>query len=253
MTQKTKIAVIGTGRMGSVHVRNIARQIPEADLVAICDLRLEAAQPLADELGIARVVKDYHELLGDPKIEAVLIAASTPAHAMIIKDSAAAGKHIFCEKPHGLDVPGLKMAMAANEEAKKKGLAVLSGLCWRFDVGVQEAMKRVHDGQIGDIVAAQVYWNQGDLWVRKQETGMSDMEWQCRNWLYFSWLSGDHIVEQHVHDIDVANWMLRAHPVRANGMGGRQVRIGPQYGEIFDHHAVEFEYADPRTLSAMSA
>src|SRR5512140_2878303 len=104
MAERTKIAVIGTGRMGSVHVRNIVRSMPQADLVAICDLRLEVAQALAGELGIPRAVRDYHELLDDKEIEAVLIATSTPAHAAIMVDAAVAGKHIFCEKPLALEL-----------------------------------------------------------------------------------------------------------------------------------------------------
>ncbi len=116
MTKKVKLAVIGTGRMGSVHVRNIVRQIPEADLVAVCDIRLEVAQAVADELGIQRVVKDYHELLADPEIEAILIATSTDTHAFIMKDVAAAGKHIFCEKPLALELDKIDEALAAVEK-----------------------------------------------------------------------------------------------------------------------------------------
>ena len=118
MTRKVKIAVIGTGRMGSVHVRNMAQHIPEADLVAICDIRLEVAQALADELGIQRVVQDYHELLADPEIEAILMATSTDTHAAIIKDVAKAGKHIFCEKPLALELDKMDEALASGQESR---------------------------------------------------------------------------------------------------------------------------------------
>ena len=107
-------------------------------------------------------------------------------------------------------------------------------------------MKRIHDGAIGEIVGGQCYWNQGDLWVKKQTPGMSEMEWQCRNWLYFTWLSGDHIVEQHVHNIDVINWAFRAMPVKIMGMGGRAAGTAPEYGNIYDHFAIEFEYPERR-------
>jgi myo-inositol 2-dehydrogenase/D-chiro-inositol 1-dehydrogenase len=143
---KTNIAVIGTGRMGSVHVRNLARKIPEANLVALCDIRLEAAQALADELGIPRVVRDYHELLADPTIPAVLIATSTDTHAMIATDAARAGKHVFCEKPLALDLPSIDATLAAVEAA---GVKLQVGFNRRFD----PAFRRVHDlvasGEIG--------------------------------------------------------------------------------------------------------
>ena len=108
-------------------------------------------------------------------------------------------------------------------------------------------MKRVQDGAIGEVVAARAYWNQGGLWSNGRKQEWSDIEWQMRNWLYFTWLSGDHIVEQHIHQHDVMNWVFGkpgedAHPVKAYGMGGRQVRVEPAYGHIFDHFAVEYEY-----------
>ncbi len=143
---KTNIAVIGTGRMGSVHVRNLVRKIPEANLVALCDIRLEVAQVLADELGIDRAVRDYHELLADPSIPAVLIATSTDTHAMIVADAARAGKHIFCEKPLALDLASIDAALAAVEAA---GVKLQIGFNRRFD----PALRRVHDlvasGEIG--------------------------------------------------------------------------------------------------------
>jgi predicted dehydrogenase len=112
-------------------------------------------------------------------------------------------------------------------------------------------MKRIQDGQIGEIVAAQCYWNQGGLWVKERTAEMSEIEWQCRNWLYFSWLSGDHIVEQHVHNIDVVNWAMGAMPKNIMGMGGRQARTGPEYGNIYDHFAIEYEYPNGVRASSM--
>ena len=135
MNKKVKIAVIGTGRMGSVHVRNLARLIPEADLVAVCDIRLEVAQAVADELGIQRVVKDYHELLADQDIEAILIATSTDTHAFIMKDVATAGKHIFCEKPLALELDKIDDALAVVNKAKVK---LQVGFNRRFDKSLQQ-------------------------------------------------------------------------------------------------------------------
>jgi len=146
MTKKVKIAVIGTGRMGSVHVRNIARLIPEADLVAICDIRLEVAQAVADELGIQRVVQDYHELLADKEIEAILIASSTDTHAFMMKDVAAAGKHIFCEKPLALELDKIDEAL---EAVKKAGVKLQVGFNRRFDKSYQRVRSIVASGEIG--------------------------------------------------------------------------------------------------------
>jgi predicted dehydrogenase len=112
-------------------------------------------------------------------------------------------------------------------------------------------MKRLHDGAIGHLTSGQVYWNQGGLWNAARQAGWSDSEWQIRNWLYFAWASGDHIVEQHIHNIDVANWALQAHPTKAVGVGGRQVRVDPSYGHIFDHFAIEFEYPNGARVLSM--
>jgi myo-inositol 2-dehydrogenase/D-chiro-inositol 1-dehydrogenase len=149
-----------------------------------------------------------------------------------------------------VDGPGIRKVLAAAEEAKKKGLAVVAGTQRRHQAGYLECMKRIHDGALGEITSARCYWNQGGLWMKPRESSWTDMEWQVRNWLYFTWLSGDHIVEQHVHNLDVVNWALGAHPERAVGMGGRQVRTSPDYGHIFDHFAIDYEY--PGGVHAMS-
>jgi myo-inositol 2-dehydrogenase/D-chiro-inositol 1-dehydrogenase len=144
--RRINMAVIGTGRMGSVHVRNIVRQIPEANLVAVCDIRLEVAQAVADECGIQRVVKDYHELLTDKSIEAILIVTSTPTHAFIMKDAARAGKHIFCEKPLALELKEIDEALAAVEKA---GVKLQVGFNRRFDKSFQRVHEIVASGEIG--------------------------------------------------------------------------------------------------------
>jgi predicted dehydrogenase len=143
------------------------------------------------------------------------------------------------------------MVVAASEQAQQKKLAIVCGTQRRHQAIYVETMKRIHDGAIGDIVSAQAYWNQGALWVNRRKPGQADVDWQIRNWLYFTWLSGDHIVEQHVHNIDVINWAFQdAQPVEVHGLGGRQWRTGPEYGNIFDHFGVEFFYPnDVRTIS----
>jgi len=144
--RQINIAVIGTGRMGSVHARNLARHIPEANLAAVCDIRLGVAQSVADELGIRRVVRDYHELLADRDIEAVLIATSTDAHAFIVQDAAAAGKHIFCEKPLALDLSDIDEALAAVDKA---GVKLQVGFNRRFDKSFRRVREVVASGAIG--------------------------------------------------------------------------------------------------------
>ena len=148
------------------------------------------------------------------------------------------------EKPVAVDAPGVRRVLDAAEEAKKKNLKVGVGLQRHHQTGYIETIKRLHDGAIGDIVAMRCYWNGNGVWVRPREASQTEMEYQMRNWYYFNWLCGDHINEQHIHNLDVINWVKQAYPVRCHGMGGRQVRTGIDHGEIFDHHAVEFEYAD---------
>jgi predicted dehydrogenase len=176
----------------------------------------------------------------------LIILATPPGFRPIHFETAvAAGKHIFMEKPVAVDAPGVRRVLAANEQAKQKNLMVAVGLQRRHDPRYVEAMKRVRDGEIGDILFTRVYWNSGGLWVRPRKPEQTEMEYQMRNWYYFNWICGDHIVEQHIHNMDVGNWMRGdIHAVSAQGMGGREVRTGKEYGHIFDHHFVEFTYAD---------
>ena len=197
----------------------------------------------------------YKQLLAMPEINYVILATPPHFRPMHLKAAIEAGKNVFMEKPVAVDVPGVKMVMEAGELAKQKGLGIAAGTQRRHSPrATSETIKRIHDGAIGEIVYAKCYWNGGEIWVIDREPGWSDMEWQLRNWNYFTWLSGDHIVEQHVHNLDVMNWVLGAHPVKAvSGLGGRQVRTGEQHGHIFDHFAVEFEYPERRARCSASA
>lgn len=182
----------------------------------------------------------------------VVILATPPGfRPMQFEEAVRQGKHVFTEKPVAVDGPGVRRFLAAAAEAKRKGLKVGVGLQRHHQLGYQETMKRIHDGAIGDIVAARAYWNGTPPWVKfrkklEEDAGrkLTEMEYQMRNWYYFNWLCGDHIVEQHIHNLDVINWAKNAYPVRCHGMGGCEVRKGPDYGEIFDHHAVEYIYED---------
>ena len=185
----------------------------------------------------------YKQLLSVPEINYVILATPPhfrPAH---LKAAVEAGKHVFMEKPAAVDVPGVKTVMDAGRLAAQKGLGIAAGTQRRHTKSYREAICRLHDGAIGNIIYARCYWNGGEIWVIDRQPGWSDMEWQLRNWNYFTWLSGDHYVEQHVHNLDIMNWVIGTHPIRAvSGIGGRQVRTAKRYGNIFDHFAVEFEY-----------
>ncbi len=155
-----------------------------------------------------------------------------------------AGKHVFMEKPVAVDAPGVRKVLEVGQMAREKKLNVVVGLQRHYQTIYREWVDRIHSGAIGDIITSRVYWNGAGVWVRPRQAGQTEMEYQMRNWYYFNWLCGDHINEQHIHNIDVSNWVKQAYPVRAHGMGGREVRKGKDHGEIFDHHFVEFEYED---------
>lgn len=160
------------------------------------------------------------------------------------------GKHIFMEKPVAVDGTGIRKVLEAAKKADEKNLKVVVGLQRRYDASYRNMLEKIKEGAMGDLVSAQVYWNSGGVWVKGRDAGQSEMEYQMRNWYYFNWLCGDHIAEQHIHNIDVANWFNDSFPVRAQGMGGRQVRVGKDFGEIFDHHYVEFGYENGFTVNS---
>ena len=184
-------------------------------------------------------------------VDVVLLA--TPPHFRPVHLTAAidAGKHVFAEKPVAVDAPGVRTVLAACEEARKRKLAVVSGLALRYAYGYRETIRRIHDGALGDIRALQANDFRGPLWVKPRQPGWTDMEYHMRNWYYFSWLSGDFNVEQHVHMLDVCAWLMKdEYPVSAMGLGGRQVRTSQEYGNIYDHHSVIYEYASGVKLHA---
>ena len=181
----------------------------------------------------------------------VVILTTPPGFRPIhFEEAIKQGKHVFMEKPVATDPAGIKKVLEVAEIAKAKKLNVVVGLQRHYQSLYREIMKRVHDGKMGDIVSGQVYWNQEALWVRPRKEGQTEMEYQMRNWYYFNWICGDHICEQHIHNIDVMNWAKKGYPIKAQGMGGREIRKGKDHGEIFDHHNVEFEYADGTILNS---
>lgn len=159
-------------------------------------------------------------------------------------------KHVFMEKPLATDAPGIRKVLEVAKIAKDKKLNVVVGLQRHYQDKYITLYNKVVNGDIGKIVSGQVYWNDGGVWVQKRKPSQSELEYQMRNWYYFTWLCGDHILEQHIHNIDVANWFIGDYPISAQGMGGREVRNGIDHGQIFDHHFVEFTYANGAVISS---
>ncbi|MBU0640310.1 MAG: Gfo/Idh/MocA family oxidoreductase [Planctomycetes bacterium] len=259
---KLRVGVIGCGGRGTGAAINCVESSPNVEIVAMGDLfqdRLDSSRQRLSELGAPFKVTDDTCFVGFDAYKGVLdcdidlVVTAPPPHFRPLHLAAivAAGKHVFMEKPVAVDPVGVRSIIASSELAKKKGLAIVAGTQRRHQPSYLEVMKRVHDGAIGDVVAAQCYWNQGELWVHERQPDYSDMEWQCRNWLYFDWLSGDHIVEQHIHNLDVVNWAMGSPPAKCVGMGGRQVRTEPKYGNIYDHFAIEYEYPNGARVLSM--
>lgn len=261
-----RVGVIGCGGRGTGAAVNALAAHPKVNIVAMADLfedRLSSSygwlidnDDFGDRVKIDPAHKfvgfdAYKQLLALKDIDYVILA--TPPHFRPIHFDAAvnAGKHVFMEKPVAVDPAGIRKVIDAGARAKQQALSVVAGTQRRHENSYLQLMERVNNGELGDIVGASCYWNQGGLWVHERQPHYSDMEWQCRNWLYFTWLSGDHICEQHIHNIDVINWAMDGPPVKATGMGGRQVRTDAKYGNIFDHFSIEYEYANGMTMQSM--
>ena len=185
-----------------------------------------------------------------PLADVVILATPPGFRPIHFAEAVKQNKHVFMEKPVAVDTAGVKKVLESAELAKKKKLNVVVGLQRHYQNSYRELYKRAQDGMIGEITSGQVWWNNDGVWVKHREKGQTEMEYQMRNWYYFNWLCGDHINEQHIHNIDVMNWFKNGYPVKAQGMGGRQVRTGKEFGEIYDHHYVEFEYADGSIMNS---
>lgn len=261
-----RVGVIGCGGRGTGAATDLLTASPDAVVVAMADAfgdRLDGSlSSLRENREVGPRVRvpddarftglDAYQKLLATDVDVVILA--TPPGFRPIHMSAAvdAGKHVFMEKPVAVDPWGVRTVLDAARKAKEKRLNIVTGTQRRHEQCYLEAMRRIQDGAIGRVVGAAVYWNQGGLWMHKHSdhADWSDTQWQLRNWLYFTWLSGDHITEQHVHNLDVAHWAVGRTPVRCLGMGGRQVRTAQDYGNIFDHFAVQFEYEDGVQVSS---
>ncbi|WP_020469890.1 Gfo/Idh/MocA family protein [Zavarzinella formosa] len=256
-SQAMKVGLIGCGGRGTGAAQNILEADPNVQIVALGDAfegnvkgalaglkRKDPKRVTATEETAFHGLDAFEKVL---KSDAELVILATPPGFRPYHLEAAinAGKHIFTEKPVAVDVTGIRKVLGLVAKAKEKNLAVVAGTQRRHQTGYLETIKQLHDGAIGEITSARAYWNGNGIWFRDRRPGMTDAEYQLNNWYHFNWLCGDHIVEQHVHNLDVINWVLGTHPIKATGMGGRSNRkVGPaaEVGHIFDHFAVEFEY-----------
>lgn len=254
-SDKIRVGVVGCGGRGSGAADNCFNAAPGVEIVALADAFGDRMGTLKNKFKVPDDkcfvgLDAYKELMALDDVNTVILATPPGFRPIHLAEAVKQGKNVFMEKPVAVCPAGIKMVYEASDLAKEKGLAIVAGTQRRHEAKYVESMKRIHDGAIGDIVSAQCYWNMGQLWVSDRQPGQSDIEWQIRNWLYFTWLSGDHICEQHVHNIDVVNWAFNDQPVSVWGVGGRQYRTGERHGNIFDHFGVEFVYPnDVRTMS----
>jgi predicted dehydrogenase len=251
-----KIALIGCGARGTGAAANALSTKANVQLVAVADAFADVLESsltnlrkeFKDRVDVPEERKftglDAYQKAIDSGVDAVLLCTPPGFRPMQCEAAVKARKHVFMEKPLAVDVPGVRRILAASEEAKKTNLAMAVGLHLRHSSTYREVIRRIHDGAIGDPRFLRAYLNSGGVWIRPRQPDQSEMQYQVRNWYYFTWLSGDHVVEQTIHDIDICNWIAKGHPVEAQGLGGRQVRVGKDVGEIYDHHAVELTYAD---------
>lgn len=252
-----RIGLIGCGGRGTGAAIDALAADADAKLVAVGDVFEDRARQCLGDLRkqadfADRVVVDEEHLFsGFDNYRHVIdscdvVLLTTPPHfrPLHLEYAVQQGKHAFVEKPVAVDAPGVRSVMESCRKAQEQSLSVVSGLCWRYDLGVRETMRRILEEQaIGEIVAIESSYNANTLWHRGDDPNWSRMEYQLRNWLYYTWLSGDHILEQAVHSIDKSAWLLGdIQPESAMALGGRQQRTDPKYGHIYDHFTVFYRY-----------
>ena len=258
-----KVALVGCGGRGTGAISQALEADPDVRLVAMADAFGDRAEEClktliekfvdSDKINVNRetIFTGFDSYKQAIDMADVIILTTPPAFRPLHFEYAISqGKHVFMEKPVATDVAGIRTVLAAGKEARRKKLNVVVGLQRHYQRSYQSIKNKIDRGKIGEIISGQVYWNSGGVWVRPRETGQTELEYQMRNWYYFNWLCGDHIVEQHIHNIDVANWFIGSTPVSAQGMGGREVRKGKDHGQIFDHHFVEFTYKNGQVVAS---
>lgn len=222
----------------------------------VFDDRLKSSRNQLQKVGLE--VKDeycfvgfdaYKKLLEIPEINYVILATPPHFRPIHLRATIEAGKNAFLEKPAAVDPAGIRSIIESGKIAEQKGLTIGAGTQRRRDNAYRELIAKIHGGEIGDIYSGVARWMGGELWYIDPQDGWSDMEKQLRNWNYYTWLSGDFIVEQFVHSLDLVNWVLQEHPIKAIGLGGRQVRTDPdKHGNIYDHFSVQYEYPNDVTI-----
>jgi myo-inositol 2-dehydrogenase / D-chiro-inositol 1-dehydrogenase len=253
-----KVGIVGTGGRGKGAIRDIMLADKNVKLVGMCDIFpdfLESAykavkQSYGDRVDVPEDRKytgfdGYKQLIDNSGCDIVFLTTPPGFRPQQLAYAVEKGKHVFAEKPMAVDAPGVRSVIESAKKAKEKNLMCASGYCYRYEFAKRETVKRIHDGMIGDVQNIQATYNTGPIWYREVGPDWDQMKVQVRNWYYYSWLSGDFIVEQHCHNLDKAMWVLKDElPIAATGLGGRQVRTDPKYGNIYDHFSTIFEYAN---------
>ena len=256
-SDRIRVGLVGCGGRGTGAAQNCLDSSPGVEIVAVGDLfeRQVTAAKTKLKLDAAQGFWgfDAYQKILATDIDLVILATPPGFRPMHFEAAITAGKNVFMEKPVAVDPVGCRSVIATAQIAKQKKLAVVAGTQRRHQPSYMEVMKRVHDGAIGELVGGQCYWNDQGIWFR-EKTGwlaeLSDFEWQCWNWYHWDWLSGDQIVEQHIHNLDVMNWAFGGPPAKFYGMGGRQNR-GSLAGNIWDHFATELEYPNGARVTSM--
>jgi predicted dehydrogenase len=262
---KLRVGLVGCGGRGTGAAIDHLTANENVELVAMGDLfadRLKGSrQRLANAEKIQAKVNltdetcfvgwDAYQKVIDAGVDVVLLATPPQFRPLQLRAAVDAGKHVFMEKPVCVDPVGARSVIESGKIADKKNLRIVAGTQRRHAKSYIDTIQAIHDGAIGEIRGGQCYWNSGELWHRGHNSEWSEMEYQVRNWLYFTWLSGDHIVEQHVHNIDVINWIMGGPPETALALGGRQKRTDEKWGNIFDHFATDFDYGDGVHIMSM--
>jgi len=251
-SDKIRVGLIGCGGRGTGAARDCVGSSKGVEIVAMADMfeeRLRMSlqtlrRNMPDHVKVTEdscfVGFDAYEKVLACNVDMVILATPPHFRPEHLKAAVEANKHVFMEKPVAVDPVGVRSVIASSELAKEKRLSIVAGTQNRRSAAHIEIMKRVHDGAIGEIVAGHSYRLQAGVWVKPRQPGSSDMEWQCRNWYYFVWLSGDFPVEMVIHGIDLVNWAMGSPPVKAIAIGGRISRTAPEYGNIYDHFAIEY-------------
>ena len=261
-TERITVGLVGCGGRGTGAARDAMSASPLVDIVAMGDLfkdRLDQKRAVLSKLDPEKPEPnpqfkvtddtcftgfDAYKKVIDSDIDYVILCEPPGFRPDHFRYAVEKGRHVFAEKPVAVDPVGIRKFREAGKLAEQKKLSVVGGFCFRRDRTHNETIKAIHEGAVGDIVSGNSYYCVNELWHHARKPEWTDLEFQIRNWLYYTWLSGDLIVEQNIHRIDIQNWIMKGPPVKAYGMGGRQVRTDPAYGHIYDHFAVEFEYAN---------